>query len=268
MILHWHPEMDMIVDAAEHRKRERDERRADALDELAARRESRGFLADAALISHLAEPGGPVRLREAAPGRWVPDDAGTHLLTPQYEHGEVREWTLDPVSKPHAVSWPGGGPWPSGCGKHALLAPDCRDCGSEYVTGGRTGAIPDPPPPAADPETEIRAVLAEPLGLDAGQLTAQLPDWPEGTCKECHLPRTGTDPLCSYCRSLAGLKAAVPAPAPERHPRRRPPAGSVLLGAAGWACFLLAAKLADTWLLVAALTLWVLMAVKMFREAR
>ena len=40
MIPHWHPEMDVIVDAAEHRRREQAERRA-TLDEIAARQEVR-----------------------------------------------------------------------------------------------------------------------------------------------------------------------------------------------------------------------------------
>lgn len=253
MIPHWHIEMDVIMDGFGHRRREQDERK----------QEAREYLADAALISRLAEP--------------------------------------------HEVRWPGGGPWPPGCGKHRLLAPDCRDCASAYVLrddepvtitdGSGTHLagcgcercvyareleekairlideemeliIGREPPPPPDPAEEIRAALAEPLGLDAGELTARIPDRPGGTCKDCRmpapLPAADGQRLCSYCRSLAALKAAAPEPVPDRH--RRPLAGATLLAAAGWACFLLGVKLADTWLLVAAVALWAL-TVRLFRES-
>lgn len=212
MIPHWHPEMDVIMDAAEHRRQEREERRVSALDEIAARREAREIA-----VEYL--------------------DGQTRLLSP--------------------VRWPGGGPWPSGCGKHALAAPDCRDCANLISSlpepGARLAEVPDP-------EAEIRAALAGPLGLDAGQLIAAVPDRPPGSCCQCHMPATGDQGVCWACRSLAELAASRPQPvtpdAPPGRKRYNARLGAVTaLGTAALILLIQSARLAQWYLMAIALVL-------------
>lgn len=226
VILQWHPEMDVIVDANGHRRQERDERR----------QEAREFLADAALISALTEtfPGGPIRLREVSPGRWVPGENGTHLLIPQYKHGGVSGWSLVPVAPPGP-----GGPF-------AVLGYDLP------------GREPPEPWPAPDPVEEIRASLAEPLGLDADQLIAAIPDHPPGTCKGCRTGKAVLGGQCWYCANAAELRNANPIPVqPARRRENSFTAACTGMLLAAFVLTVLSVKLADFWLMIMAAALFI-----------
>lgn len=108
--------------------------------------------------------------------------------------------------------------YPPGCGRHRLLAPDCRDCCAglilklhgerEPVILQQMRAIPPElmtPDPRFEAE-EIRAVIAEPLGLPGSRLPSYDRVRP-GQCGGCHGPCHPARQRCEYCQALAGLKA-------------------------------------------------------------